>query len=76
MDSLEPRVAKLEAAVEHIEQEITEVRGDVGELRGEMAAEFRAVRANMRTDFRILFDALIAATLGLAGLTAHGFHWL
>lgn len=27
-------------------------------------------------DFRVIFSALIAATLGLAGLMAKGFHWL
>ncbi len=27
-------------------------------------------------DFRIMFAALITATLGLAGLMAHGFKWL
>lgn len=27
-------------------------------------------------DFRVLFGALIAVALGLAGLMAKGFHWL
>lgn len=30
----------------------------------------------MERDFRILFGALIAVTLGLAGLMARGFGWL
>jgi len=30
----------------------------------------------MQTDFRLLFGAIIAVTLGLAALMAKGFHWL
>lgn len=34
------------------------------------------VRDRMERDFRVLFGALIAVTLGLAGLMAKGFQWL
>jgi hypothetical protein len=30
----------------------------------------------MNTDFRVLFGALIAIAVGLAGIMAKGFHWL
>lgn len=34
------------------------------------------LRDRMERDFRILFGAIIAVALGLAGLMAKGFHWL
>jgi hypothetical protein len=64
-DGMEPRVAKLEAAVEHIQSDIADIKGDV-----------RALRGDARTDFRLLFGAIIVVALGLAGLMAKGFHWL
>jgi hypothetical protein len=62
---MEPRIAKLEAAVDHIQRDI-----------GDIKIEVRTLRENARTDFRVLFGALIFATIGLAGMMAHGFHWL
>lgn len=62
---MEARVAKLEAAVEHIQRDIADLKGDV-----------RAIRSEARTDFRLLFAALIATALGLAGIMAKGFGWL
>jgi hypothetical protein len=64
-DGMEPRVAKLEAAVEHIQRDIGDIKADV-----------RALRDNARSDFHIVFGALIAVALGLAGMMARGFHWL
>ena len=63
-DGMEARVAKLEATVDHIQR-------DVGDIR----TEVRTLRENARSDFRILFGAIIASTLGLAGLIAKGFQW-
>lgn len=62
---IEPRVARLEASVSHLEADMREVKGDLKDLR----------RA-LETNFRLLFGALIAVALGLAGLMAKGFHWL
>lgn len=62
---MEARVAKLEAAVEHIEKDIRDIKQDVREMR-----------SDMRSDFRLHFGALIAVAIGLAGMMAHGFHWL
>jgi hypothetical protein len=64
-NGMEARVAKLEAAVEHIQRDTGEIKTDV-----------RSVRDNARTDFRILFGAIIAVAIGLAGIMANGFHWL
>ena len=62
---MEARVAKLEASVAHIERDI-----------GEMKTDVRGLRSDARTDFRLLFGALIAVALGLAGMMARGFGWL
>lgn len=62
---MEARVAKLEAHFEYIRRDLDAVRTDVG-----------AIKKEAREDFRILFGALIAVALGLAGLMAKGFGWL
>src|ERR1700740_920611 len=63
-DGMEARVAKLEAAADYIQR-------DVGEIK----IELRTLCDNARTDFRLLFGAIITTTLGLAALMAKGFHW-
>lgn len=62
---MEARIARLEATTEHIQSDLSDLKGDV-----------RALRGDQKTDFRILFGALIAVALGLAGLMAKGFGWL
>lgn len=61
---LEARLSKVEAHVDHI-------RADVGGLK----TGLDGLRGEARTDFRLLFGAIIAVALGLAGLMAKGFHW-
>ena len=80
---LEARVAKLEAHVEHIQNDITEIKAEQRAFRKEVSQEFksinqefRKVRTEMKTDFRLVFGALIGTTLSLAGLMAKGFGWL
>jgi hypothetical protein len=34
------------------------------------------LETNARSDFRLLFGAIITLALGLGGLMAKGFHWL
>jgi hypothetical protein len=62
---MEARVAKLEAHIEHIQSDINEIKSDV-----------REIKRDARTDFRLLFGALIFVSVGLAGLMAKGFHWI
>ena len=64
-DGLEARVAVLEAHVTHIRDDLSAIKADI-----------RNIRAEARTDFRLLFGALIGVALGLAGLMARGFGWL
>lgn len=66
---MEARVAILESDVRHIQSDVTEIKSDVKELR----KEINSIRV---TDFRIFYGSLIGVALGLAGLMAHGFHWL
>lgn len=65
MDDIPTRLAKLESDVGHIREDVRETKGDVKDLR-----------RDGERDFRILFGALIVATIGLAGLMARGFGWL
>ncbi|EHM7312357.1 hypothetical protein KGY23_004187 [Salmonella enterica] len=62
---VEARVAKLESDVTHIDSTLQEMKGDMREMRREL-----------RSDFRILFGALITVAIGLAGIMARGFHWI
>ena len=61
---LQPRVAKLEALVEHIERDTADIK-----------AEMRTMHANARGDVRLLFGAIISVALGLAAIIVEGFHW-
>ena len=63
-DGLEARVARLEAGIE-FQRNIAEIK-----------AELQIIRANARSEFRLIFAALMAAAFGLAWLLAKGFHWL
>jgi hypothetical protein len=64
-DDMEARVAKLESDMEYVKRDISEIKGDV-----------REIRRDMRSDFRVLFGAIIATAIGLAGMMAKGFNWL
>jgi hypothetical protein len=55
----------LEAHVAHIRDDLSAIKTDI-----------RDIRDAARTDFRLLFGALIGVALGLAGLMARGFGWL
>lgn len=62
---MEARLTRLESAIECIQRDISELKADL-----------RSIRCEMRTDFRIMFGALIATALGLGGVMAKGFGWL
>jgi len=74
-DGMEPRIAKLEADVDHIKTDISEIKTDIKELRKDQRADFRELRKDQRADFRTLFAALITVAIGLAGIMAKGFKW-
>ncbi|EKN5078636.1 hypothetical protein DYG74_21635, partial [Yersinia enterocolitica] len=62
--------------VEHIKKSLDEVKSDVREIKRDIRSEFNEVKRDSKTDFRLLFGAVIAVALGLSGLMAKGFHWL
>lgn len=64
-DGMEARVAKLEALAEHIQRDLTDVKTDL-----------RTIRDDARSDFRLIFGAIIALAIGLTGVMAKGFGWL
>lgn len=80
---MEARVAKLESDIQHVVRTLDELKADgrahrdaLVRFSSEVNGEFRAVRKEMRDDFRLLFGAIIAVALSLAGLMAKGFGWL
>ncbi|MBN5149974.1 hypothetical protein JAK23_10825 [Stenotrophomonas maltophilia] len=80
---MEARVAKLESTLEYVQRDVAEIRADLKKMADQLNAfgkdvngEFRAIRAEAKTDFRLLFGALITVALGLAGLMAKGFGWI
>lgn len=62
---LEARIAKLESTTEFIQRDMTEIKTDI-----------REIKRDMRTDFRLVFGALITVALGLTAVMAKGFGWL
>lgn len=62
---MEARVARLETHVEYIRRDLDVIVDDLREHRKET-----------RSDFRILFSALITTALGLAAIMAKGFGWI
>jgi hypothetical protein len=69
---LEPRVAVLEQIAKDTKESMGNLRADFVLVRGDVGK----LRDNQERDFRLLFGAIIVATLGLAGLMAKGFNWL
>ncbi len=50
---------------------LEEIATSAKEVLVEMRQDIREIRADRKTDFRLVFGALIGAALGLAGLVAH-----
>jgi len=62
--ALEARIAKLDAGIE-FQRDILEIK-----------TELQILRANARSDFRVIFALVIAVAAGLGWLLAKGFHWI
>ncbi|GBR56514.1 hypothetical protein [Gluconobacter sphaericus] len=70
--NMEPRIVKLETQMEGVLDTLKGVRDDL-----------RSMRSAQERDFRLLFGAIITASIGLGGLMlgllalmAHGFKWI
>ena len=68
---MEARIAVLEEIASATKLAITDLRQEVRETNRRVDVLHDVVER----DFRLMFAALIAATLGLAALMAKGFHW-
>lgn len=75
-NDIPPRVAVLEEIAASTKQTLSAIRDEIRELRGDIRTDIRDMRQRQERDFRLLFGAIILATLGLAGLIAHAQHWL
>lgn len=69
---MEIRVTKLESGVARLEADVGHIQNDIKEIKGDI----REIKKDARTDFRLLFGAILTTTLGLAMLIARGFAWL
>jgi hypothetical protein len=69
---LEVEIAKLSTAVEFLSKSITQLDGCLVIL----GTELSKMQDQFRTDFRLTWAGLIVASIGLAGLMAHGFKWI
>ena len=67
-------VSRLAAAIEMLSKSIDRLDREIATMRADARADMASLRSDARSDFRLMFGALIAATLGLAGLMAKGFH--
>ena len=73
---LEARVASLETAMDFVVDAIKEMSSEMKDLRKDLRAELNGLRVDMRSDFRILFGAIITLGIGEAGLLARAFGWI
>jgi peptidoglycan hydrolase CwlO-like protein len=62
--------------VRDFKTEVRDFKDEMRDFQKEVRSEFRDVRQQARTDFRLLFGAIISVAVGMAGLMAKGFHWL
>ena len=83
VDHLRQDVSNLRATTEHLRATTDYLRHDLGNLRLEMRdmrvelkGDIHQLQHRARSDFRLLFGALISVALGLSGLMAKGFHWV
>lgn len=68
---LEPRVAKIEANIEHINKSVEEIKLDLRVLRSDMNNSLKEIHSDMKHHFFWLLGTIFA----LGAIMAHGFHW-
>jgi hypothetical protein len=73
--SMEARVAVLEQIAADTKETLKDIKEHLLRLEEGHKADFRRLEEHQRGDFRLLLSAGAAATIGLAALMAHGFHW-
>lgn len=74
--SLEARVARIEAHIEHIDEDIRSMKQDISGIRSALIDMSFKLNAQMWSNFKWLLGIFIAGFGTLTTLMAHGFHWL
>jgi hypothetical protein len=69
-------IARLSAAIETLSVRLTVSLESLTEAIDRLDRESTTLRSDARSDFRLLFGAIIATAFGLAGLIAKSAHWL
>jgi hypothetical protein len=70
---MEARIAVLEQIAKATAEALGDIKTDIRSIRN---TDLPSIRDRHDTDFRLLFAALIVATIGLSALMAKGFHWI
>jgi len=77
--NMEERLSRLEVDMSGVKADVAVLKVDVAVLKSDVAVlkhDVHELRGHQERDFRVLFGALIVATVALAGLMAKGFHWV
>lgn len=72
---MQVKIAKLESDVDNIKNHISDIRTDLREMRYDIDKLNINLRLEIKSDFRLMFAALITSVLGLAAMMAKGFYW-
>jgi hypothetical protein len=64
-ERIEARLARIETTMDYVQRDVSELRTDVRDMRSEH-----------RSDFRMLFSAIVTMALGMAAMMAKMFNWL
>jgi hypothetical protein len=64
-ERFEARLARIETTMDYVQRDVGELRTDVRDMRREY-----------RSDFRMLFSAIVTMALGMAAMMAKMFNWL
>jgi hypothetical protein len=72
---MEARVAVLEQIAADTRETLRDIKDHLLRVEESHTGDFRRLEEHQRGDFRLLLSAGAAATIGLAALMAHGFHW-
>ena len=71
-NSIETRVALLEMSMINVNQSLIRIENKIDKQFSELNIEIKEIRKDLKNDTRWLLTVIAA----VAGIMAHGFHWL
>lgn len=74
-DSIDTRVALLEASISSINQTLIRMENKIDRQFDKIDIRFSNVDKEMKSDFRWLLSMIVGSNAGIAAIMAHGFHW-